>query len=125
MPAGEMIVSYETETVSGAHLPDLWKWNENDVSKALPVGTALKAVAEYTGEDAANYENQSVEISVTRAECRHSLTETKAQAASCTVSGNSAFWTCSKCGRFFSDADGVSEIEKDSRIIAQFAVEGP
>ena len=51
----------------------------------------------------------------------HKLTETPAKAATCTEAGNSAYWTCDKgdnpCGRYFSDAEGTKEIEKDSWVI--------
>ncbi len=48
----------------------------------------------------------------------HTLTETTAVAADCVNPGNSAYWTCSECGKFFSDAQGTIEIEKDSWIIS-------
>ena len=48
----------------------------------------------------------------------HSLTATAGKAATCTEAGNSAYWSCSRCGKFFSDAAGKTEIAKDSWIIA-------
>lgn len=45
------------------------------------------------------------------------LTKTDAKAATCTEDGNSAYWTCNDCGKFFSDAEGKTAIEKDSWII--------
>ena len=48
----------------------------------------------------------------------HTLTETTAVLADCVNPGNSAYWTCSECGKFFSDAQGTTEIEKDSWIIS-------
>ncbi len=47
----------------------------------------------------------------------HKLTETPALAATCTTAGNSAYWTCSECGKHFSDSEGNTEIEKDSWVI--------
>ena len=47
------------------------------------------------------------------------LTETAAKAATCTAAGNSAYWTCSECGKYFSDAEGKTEIQKDSWLIAK------
>ena len=49
--------------------------------------------------------------------CPHSLTATAAKAATCTEAGNSAYWTCSRCHKYFSDAAGKTEIAKDSWII--------
>ena len=48
----------------------------------------------------------------------HSLTKTEAKAPSCTEDGNEAYWTCGTCGKYFSDANGDTEIAKDSWIIS-------
>ena len=47
----------------------------------------------------------------------HDLVETKAKAATCTEAGNTAYWTCQRCGKYFSDAEGKTEIKKDSWVI--------
>lgn len=49
--------------------------------------------------------------------CPHSLTATAGKAATCTEAGNSAYWSCSRCHKYFSDAAGKTEIAKDSWII--------
>ena len=48
----------------------------------------------------------------------HKLTKTAAKAATCTEAGNSEYYTCATCGKFFSDKDGKNEIAKDSWVIA-------
>lgn len=48
----------------------------------------------------------------------HKLTKTAAKAATCTEAGNSEYYTCGTCGKFFSDKDGKNEIAKDSWVIA-------
>ena len=48
----------------------------------------------------------------------HSLTKTDAKAAICETAGNSEYYTCSRCGKYFSDKDGKTEIAKDSWVIA-------
>ena len=48
----------------------------------------------------------------------HSMIATAGKAATCTEAGNSAYWTCSRCHKFFSDAAGKTEIAKDSWVIA-------
>lgn len=48
----------------------------------------------------------------------HSMTATAGKAATCTEAGNSAYRTCSRCHKFFSDAAGKTEIAKDSWVIA-------
>ena len=41
----------------------------------------------------------------------HTLSKTEAVPAGCETAGSSAYWTCSKCGKYFSDAGGMNEIE--------------
>ena len=47
----------------------------------------------------------------------HSLKKTDEKDPTCTEDGNSEYWTCEKCGKYFADAGGEEEIEKDSWII--------
>ena len=47
----------------------------------------------------------------------HNLSATPAKDATCTAPGNTAYWTCETCGKFFSDENGVNEIEEDSWIL--------
>ena len=42
---------------------------------------------------------------------------TEAKEATCTAEGNSEYYTCPGCGKYFSDVAGTVEIEKDSWII--------
>ena len=48
----------------------------------------------------------------------HSMTAVAAKAATCTEAGHSAYWSCSRCGKFFSDAAGKTEIAEGSWVIA-------
>ncbi len=47
----------------------------------------------------------------------HDLTKTEAKVATCEEAGNDAYYTCSVCGKHFSDAEGKNEIEEDSWVI--------
>ena len=38
----------------------------------------------------------------------HDMTKTDAKAATCTETGNNAYWTCSKCGKIFKDEAGAA-----------------
>ena len=49
----------------------------------------------------------------------HKLTKTEAKEPTCTENGNTEYWTCSTCGKYFSDANGNTEIAKDSSIISE------
>ena len=47
----------------------------------------------------------------------HALTAVEAHAAGCTEAGNTAYWSCEECGKYFSDAAGKQEIEEGSWVI--------
>ena len=47
----------------------------------------------------------------------HKLTKTEVKAPACTEVGNEAYWTCETCGKYFSDAEGKTEITLDSTVL--------
>ena len=100
LPNNTMEVDYSKKKVSDiTTLPEGWAWQDEDQDKALTVGTAIAATAVYTGADKGNYETESVEISITRAECTHATTEVKnAKNATCTDKGYSGDTYCKDCG---------------------------
>ncbi len=49
--------------------------------------------------------------------CRFTLEQTDAVQETCTTAGNSAYWTCTVCRKYYSDDAGESEIEEDSWVI--------
>ncbi|MBQ2642771.1 MAG: cadherin repeat domain-containing protein [Eubacterium sp.] len=67
------------------------------------------------GDEKTDYSSELKEITVPT--IKHTLNKTDAKDPTCTDSGNTAYWTCSDCGLFFGDADGKTEIEKDSWVI--------
>lgn len=48
----------------------------------------------------------------------HSLTATAAKPATCTEEGNSAYWHCAACEKYFSDAAAATEITLAETVIA-------
>ena len=62
--------------------------------------------------------NENTEIPVLKCAHTGTITGTAAKAATCTEDGNSAYWYCSACQNYYSDAAGQHEIAKDSWIIA-------
>ncbi len=48
----------------------------------------------------------------------HNMTEHAAQAATCTAAGNSKYYECQDCGKFFSDEEGENEVSENSWVIA-------
>ncbi len=47
----------------------------------------------------------------------HTLCKIDAVAATCTGAGNREYYTCTVCGKYYSDADGETEITKDSWVL--------
>ena len=47
----------------------------------------------------------------------HNLQRTAAKAATCTEAGNIEYWTCSKCGKFYSDEEAKNEITETETIV--------
>ena len=48
----------------------------------------------------------------------HTIVSVSAVDAICEATGNIAYYKCSVCGKYFSDADGKSEISADSVVVA-------
>ena len=48
----------------------------------------------------------------------HEITKIEAKAETCTEDGNTAYYACSACGKYFSDENGNTEIEANSWVIA-------
>ena len=61
--------------------------------------------------------NEVEERAIPKLDHVHSLAITQAKEATCEESGNTAYYTCSGCGKFFSDAEGNTEIEENSWVI--------
>lgn len=51
----------------------------------------------------------------------HSLTAHESHAETCTEAGNCAYWSCERCGKFFSDEEGKDELENNGWIIPAHA----
>lgn len=49
--------------------------------------------------------------------CTHTLNAVKSKKATCTESGNIAYWYCTKCGKYFVDADAKEETSLESTVI--------
>lgn len=48
----------------------------------------------------------------------HTMKKSSAKEATCSVAGHSEYYSCTGCGKFFSDENGETEIQKDSWVIA-------
>ena len=47
----------------------------------------------------------------------HQLNKTDSKAATCTEAGNTEYWTCNACGKYFSDEAGTNEIRLADTVI--------
>ena len=75
MPEASMEVDYTKTTVGAVTLPTGWKFDDADIDKKLEVDAPVTVTAKYAGEDAGNYEVESVEITLTRKACTHPTTK--------------------------------------------------
>ena len=71
MLEASMDVDYTKTTVEAVSLPTGWKFDDADIDKKLEVDVPVTVTAKYAGEDAGNYEVESVEIALTRKACMH------------------------------------------------------
>lgn len=56
-------------------------------------------------------------IHLTGGELNHSLERHEGRAATCSQEGQESYYSCSTCGKWFSDAFGYHEIEKDEKAL--------
>ena len=75
MPEASIEVDYTKTTVGAVTLPAGWKFDDADIDKKLEVDVPVTVTAKYAGEDAGNYEVESVEITLTRKVCTHPTTK--------------------------------------------------
>ena len=47
----------------------------------------------------------------------HNLTKTEEKDATCTADGNTAYWTCGECNKYFADADGKTEVKLADTVL--------
>lgn len=52
-----------------------------------------------------------------KAPCEHDLEKTDEIAPTCTEDGNIAYWHCTKCGEYYSDADATNVITLESTVV--------
>ena len=75
MPEASMEVDYTKTKVGAVTLPTGWKFEDADIDKKLEVDVPVTVTANYVGDDAGNYEVESVEITLTRKACTHPTTK--------------------------------------------------
>ena len=89
------------------------------VSESAGEGTYPISIT-YDPDDVFNLEETNIDFQISNGSVTigHKLTKTNAKVATCTEPGNSAYWSCSNCGKFFSDEAGYNEIAENSWVIS-------
>ena len=90
-----------------------WTSSNSDVV-SIQSGKII-AVKEGSAELMASVYGKTLKVPVTVE--IHDLKKTKAKASTCIKEGNIAYWTCSKCHRVYSDANGTKEISLKDIIL--------
>lgn len=105
-PAAEQKVSYSVKTLGEVSLPEGWTW-ETDAETELEPGKTVEAVTVY--EDAENYVNHTITVSVTRDICHHASKEVRGvRKATCTRAGYTGDTYCKVCGQKVASGKAVS-----------------
>ena len=122
MPEENYTVSFDTKKLTNDILAEAegWAFNEADLGKDLVVGETAQFTAQYQGADAGNFEDLTAVVKVTRADCEHKASYIKsfpAVAATCEKGGNTAYWQCEHCGKYFSDASAQTVIQEGSWVV--------
>ena len=69
-----------------------------------------EAMCDTAGEEKTNCTVCGTELTRSITALGHSLTKTAAKAATCTATGNTEYYTCSRCSKKFSDSAGTTEV---------------
>lgn len=80
--------------------------------KLLDFSRVSKAVCEYCGEEYSELDSTN-----------HNLEKISAKDATVTETGNTEYWHCKDCGKYFADENGEKEIELADTVIAKLPPE--
>lgn len=120
MPSDIMNVKRECEKVSDVKLPEKWQWQEADKDSILMSDDPTTATAVYVGEDQGNYDNETIVVTIIRADCDHTYTELKnVIAATCQEEGYSGDTYCRDCGMKISSGKVISVTEHEWEIVGE------
>ena len=99
MPEASMDVDYTKTTVGAVSLPTGWKFEDSKLDTALEIDRPVTVTANYVGEDAGNYEVESVEITLTRKACTHPTTKWIVDKEATVDAEGSRHKECTVCGK--------------------------
>ena len=91
---------------------------DTSYSETTPATESAEGVGTYSASfKDTHFTAQTKDVTIPKLTHTHVLTKTDAVAADCENPGNSEYYTCSGCGKFFSDAAGTTEIAENSWVI--------
>ena len=67
------------------------------------------------------FESQTKENVRTAENAGHDMEKVEKQAATAAKEGNSTYWFCDKCNKYFSDAKAETEIKKEDTVLAKLS----
>ena len=116
----EWAADYSTVTAIKPCLNDAAHSITETVTATSEVAIAATCITEGSVTYSATFTNgdfseQTTTVAI--APLGHNMTEHAAEAATCLAPGNSAYWSCDRCGKYFSDAEGNTEIAENSWVI--------
>lgn len=88
----------------------------NDDAELTPMDLIL--ISRYISDGCVTDPNgYNVTLKPSTPKCQHSMTAIPAVEATCTEDGNIAYWHCSQCEKYFSDAEGKVAIALEDTIV--------
>lgn len=88
----------------------------NDDGELTPMDLIL--ISRYISDGCVTDPNgYNIKLKPSTPKCQHSMTAIPALDATCTENGNKAYWYCSECEKYFSDADGKNETTVADEIV--------
>lgn len=95
-----------------------WESSDTSIATVSADGTVTAISAGNATITATAADGSGVSASCTLTVTHGKTVHTPKKDATCTMDGNIEYWYCETCGKYFSDANGDTEIEEDSWIIS-------
>ena len=102
-----------TLTLNSADQPDSIQSQVTTPATCTDMGTTTYTATLVLDQDHVYTDSLAVEVDP----AGHQLTKTEAREATCTVDGNTAYWYCSVCDKYFSDEACTKEIAQADAVI--------
>ena len=115
---GSDTLTVTVEPADAANQDVTWESSNTSIATVSADGTVTAISAGTATFTATAQDGSGVSASCTLTVTHGKMVHIPKKDATCTEYGNEEYWTCDTCGKYFSDANGDTEIEKDSWIIS-------